>query len=138
VDWHIPVHLYDYVENVPTMMKATDLLVCKAGGLIVTEALACGLPMLLIEVIPGQESGNAEYVTAYGAADVAQSSIEVLEKLDHLMRSGHSLLQKRTENACRLGRPRSAFDAAEILWNARMLKEAAPRPRQSRKVALQK
>lgn len=118
VDWHIPVYLYDFVENVPTMMKASDLLVCKAGGLIVTEALACGLPMMLIEVIPGQETGNAEFVTAYGAADTAQSPIEVLESLNHLMRNDQSLLKKRAENARLLGKPRSAFDIAEILWIA--------------------
>lgn len=136
VEWHIPFHLYDYAENVPTMMKAADLLVCKAGGLIVTEALACGLPMLLIEVIPGQESGNAEYVTAYGAADIAQSPVEVLEKLDHLMRTDRSLLKRRTENARLLGKPCSAFDAAEILWKASVSVIAAPKTHRARKVVV--
>ena len=131
VEWHIPVYLYDYVENIPAMMNAADLLVCKAGGLIVTEALACGLPMLLIEVIPGQETGNAEYVTAYGAADIAQSPIEVLETLNHLLRNDEALLKKRAENSQLIGKPRSAFDAAAILWQASQLAYTPPRSRRS-------
>lgn len=118
VDWHIPAYIYNFVENMPTLLKASDLLVCKAGGLILTEALASGLPMMLIEVIPGQETGNAEYVTAYGAADIAQSPIEVLETLRHLMKDDQSLLKKRASNAVLLGKPSSAFDTAKILWKA--------------------
>ena len=118
VDWHIPAYIYNFVENMPTLLKASDLLVCKAGGLILTEALASGLPMMLIEVIPGQETGNAEYVTAYGAADIAQSPIEVLETLRHLMKDDQSLLKKRAANAVLLGKPSSAFDTAKILWKA--------------------
>jgi UDP-N-acetylglucosamine:LPS N-acetylglucosamine transferase len=117
-EWHIPAYIYDYVENMPAMMKASDLIVCKAGGLIVTESLASGLPMVLIEVIPGQETGNAEYVTAYGAADTAQSPIEVLELLSHLMRDDGALLKKRAANAKLMGLPQSAYDVATILIGA--------------------
>ncbi len=125
VEWHIPAYIYNFVENMPTLLKASDLLVCKAGGLILTEALASGLPMMLIEVIPGQETGNAEYVTAYGAADIAQSPIEVMETLRHLMKDDQSLLKKRAANAALMGKPRSAFDTAEILWKAMEIKPRA-------------
>ena len=131
VEWHIPAYIYNFVENMPTLLKASDLLVCKAGGLILTEALASSLPMMLIEVIPGQETGNAEYVTAYGAADIAQSPIEVLETLRHLMKDDQSLLKKRAANAALMGKPRSAFDTAEILWkamSARQRVKKAPMP----------
>lgn len=137
VEWHIPAYVYDFIENMPLLMKASDLLVCKAGGLIITEALACGLPMMLIEVIPGQETGNAEYVTAYGAADIAQSPIEVLETLDHLIKDDQALLKKRSENAALLGKPQSAFDIAKILWNAALQVKTSAKPRKSRKLNLE-
>jgi 1,2-diacylglycerol 3-beta-galactosyltransferase len=118
IEWHIKAHVFDFVENMATLMKASDLIVCKAGGLIVTESLACGLPMILIEIIPGQETGNAEYVTAYGAADMAQSPVEVLEVLSHLMRNNGALLKKRSENATLLGQPKSAYTVSQILMNS--------------------
>lgn len=116
-EWHIPVHIYNFVDNMSSLMHASDLIICKAGGLIVTESLACGLPMILIDIIPGQETGNAEYVTALGAADLAETPIAVLENLSHLLRNNQHLLKERAENACRIGQPRSAYKVAAILYD---------------------
>jgi len=117
-DWHIPAHIYDFVENMPALMHASDLIICKAGGLIVTESLACGLPMILIDIIPGQETGNAEYATALGTADLAESPVAVLEDLSHLLQNDRSLLKQRAENAARIGQPRSAYKVAAIVYSA--------------------
>lgn len=117
-EWHIPAYIYEYSDQVPTLMKASDLMLCKAGGLIVTESLASGLPMMLTEIIPGQETGNAEYVTAYGAADMAESPIAILECLSHLLKDDQALLKKRAANARFLGQPESAYAAADIVWKA--------------------
>lgn len=116
--WHIPVYSYEFVNNMPALMKAANLMITKAGGLIVTESLACGLPMLLTEVIPGQETGNADYVKNAQAGFVINSPIELLESLQHLLENNRALLQKMAANAHRLGRPEAAFQVAEILWKA--------------------
>lgn len=118
INWHIPVKIYDYVHNIPLLMKAADWIVCKAGGLVVTEALACGRPMLLIDAIPGQETGNADYVIQNGAADLAREPIEVLETVSHWMMNNSQLLQSRAENARRLGRPNAAYEVANAVWVA--------------------
>ena len=49
-------------------MAAADLLVGKAGGLTSSEAMSRGLPMVLIEPIPGQEERNADHLLEAGAA----------------------------------------------------------------------
>jgi len=117
-NWHIPVQIYNFAENMPALMKASDLIVCKAGGLIVTESLACGLPLILIEVIPGQETGNADYVTTFGAADIAESATQMQETLFHLCMNDYTLLKNRAEHARRLGLGNSAYAVADILWAA--------------------
>ncbi len=66
-------------------MHAADAIICKAGGLIVTESLACGLPLLLVDILPGQEAGNAEMILQGGAGDIATTTMEVLETLSHWM-----------------------------------------------------
>ncbi|MEA4907824.1 MAG: hypothetical protein GYA17_01025 [Chloroflexi bacterium] len=118
VEWHIEHRLYEYTENIPAMMKASDAVICKAGGLITTESLAAGLPMLFISAIPGQETGNAEHVIQNGAGDMALEPMEVLETLSHWMMDDQKLLHRRAENACLLGKPQAAFMAAKLLWNA--------------------
>ncbi len=118
VEWHVPVQLHEYVPNVPLFMKASDIIVCKAGGLVVTEALACGCPMMLIDAIPGQETGNADYVVQNGAGDLARSTMEVLETTAHWLMDGGKLLKDRAANARRLGRPNAAYEVANAVWLA--------------------
>lgn len=126
VEWHIPVHLYDFVTNMPEMMHAADLIICKAGGLIVTEAMACGLPMILINVIPGQETGNMEFVVNNGAGVWAESPMNLLEALAHYTTNGQERLHRAAAAAKDLGKPLAAFDAAEIVWEAAQHTAAAP------------
>lgn len=129
-EWHIPAHVYNFVDNIPTMMHAADMIICKAGGLIVTESLACGLPMILIDIIPGQETGNAQYVTGLGAADLAESPIAVLETIDHLLINDQLILKQRAANAAKHGQPRSAYKIADILHTTlEKTADLPPRPR---------
>ncbi|HEX7974362.1 MAG TPA: hypothetical protein VF498_08135, partial [Anaerolineales bacterium] len=41
-EWHGVAHLYNFVNEMPAFLRASDLVFTKAGGLIVTESLACG------------------------------------------------------------------------------------------------
>jgi len=129
VDWHVPTHLYEFVENMPDLMCAADIILCKAGGLIVTESLACGLPLVLIDVIPGQETGNAQYVVENGAGDLAETTLQVLEVFAHLLRGDGELLKQRAEAACGLGRSMAAYDVADILWERAARRVEYPHPR---------
>jgi 1,2-diacylglycerol 3-beta-galactosyltransferase len=117
--WHLPaIHLYEFSSQIADMMHASDAVICKAGGLIVTESLACGRPMMLVDVIPGQETGNAEYVLQNGAADLAESPVEALEVLAHWTSDNNRLLKLRAKNAANLGRPKAAYEIADIFWRA--------------------
>ena len=116
VEWHVPARVLDYVSNVPALMKAADWVLCKAGGLVVTEALASGRPIMLVDVLPGQETGNADYVVENGAGDLTMSSAEVLEATAHWLMNDRRLLRVRTENAERMGRPNAAYEVANTAW----------------------
>ena len=117
-DWHVPVHIYNFVKNMPTLMRAADIIICKAGGLIVTESLAAGLPLLLTDVIPGQETGNANYVVNGGAGELIEEPLQALETLSHWLQADGQLLKERVANAIQLGRPRAAYDIADLAWQA--------------------
>jgi 1,2-diacylglycerol 3-beta-galactosyltransferase len=118
LDWHVPAYLYEYVSNMPLMMHAADAIICKAGGLIVTESLACGLPILLVDVLPGQETGNAEMILQGGAGDMVTIPMQVLETISHWMINDQALLKTRAENSRRMGKPDAARDVAQIVWKA--------------------
>lgn len=125
-EWHLPTYVYNFVTDLPVMMHAADLLIGKAGGLIVTEALACGLPLLLIDVLPGQETGNAAYVVEGGAGELAATPLDALESLYHWLDRDGRLLAERARNASQLGRPQAAFEIADLAWTV-----AGQRPHKS-------
>ncbi len=118
VEWHVPAHLHNFVHNMPDLMRASDLIICKAGGLIVTESLARGLPMVLVDVLPGQEEGNAQYVVEGGAGRRVDSPVDALETVFDWLDKGGALLSEVTRNATKLGRPNAAYTVAEHAWAA--------------------
>jgi 1,2-diacylglycerol 3-beta-galactosyltransferase len=116
IDWHVAARTYNFVPNMPEFLHAADCVMTKAGGLIVTESLACGLPLFLMQVIPGQETGNAELVTAEGAGELTLEPLELLRAMGHWQADGRRLFHERAANARRLGKPEAAFAAADLIW----------------------
>lgn len=57
-----------YHDAIHELMAQADLLLTKPGGITSAEALAMGLPLLLLRPLPGQEEGNAAELVAIGAA----------------------------------------------------------------------
>ncbi|MGE5674288.1 MAG: MGDG synthase family glycosyltransferase, partial [Mycobacterium leprae] len=101
------VHLYEYVPYVQTLMAASDLLVTKAGAVTASEALTMGLPMLLVDPIPGHEERNQELLVAAGAARAVSAPPEIPAVLSALAQNPAMLAQMRTA-ALRLGQPAAA------------------------------
>ena len=101
-------------------MRAADLLVTKPGGITCAEALALGLPLLLIDPLPGHEEENAAYLAGTGAALVVGRN--------RVADAAHELLFRRPERlaamaaaARRAGYPASALTiAAEVLTLRRL------------------
>jgi processive 1,2-diacylglycerol beta-glucosyltransferase len=101
--------LIDYVDD---LVAASDLVITKSGGLIVSEVLARGTPMIVIDPIPGQEEWNADLVAGSGAGiQLRQPESVPLAALSLLSRPERLALMR--EQAVRVGRPRAALDIAE-------------------------
>lgn len=96
-------------------MCAADLLVTKAGGVTVSEALALGLPMILVHPLPGQEVANARYLRRHRAALVSRDPKRTEAHIHHLL-DNDAFRHAMGLNAERLGHPHSGeFGAALIL-----------------------
>ncbi|MFI5360397.1 MAG: glycosyltransferase [Elusimicrobiota bacterium] len=105
------VKILGFTERMRDLMAAADLLVTKPGGLTVSEALACGLPMALVSPIPGQEERNSDYLLENGAAVKANSPAALAGKVETLL-SSEGRLREMRRCAKALGRPRAAFTVA--------------------------
>lgn len=54
------------VNNMDEWMSISDIMITKPGGLSITEAMACQLPMIFFNAIPGQETNNIKVLKEYG------------------------------------------------------------------------
>jgi processive 1,2-diacylglycerol beta-glucosyltransferase len=63
----IDVRVIGYERDMPARVGEAHLLVGKAGGLTVTEAMTAGRPMILAGAVPGNEGFNARLMVAAGA-----------------------------------------------------------------------
>jgi processive 1,2-diacylglycerol beta-glucosyltransferase len=97
-----------WTDQIPTYMQAADLLVSKAGGVTLAEAAAVGVPLVIFQPFPGQETVNARFLTQHRAAYTAEDADQLLRAADELMftRTGSEM----SGNLRRLGRPNAARD----------------------------
>ena len=67
------------------LMAASDLFVGKPGGLTTSEALAKGMPMVVINPIPGQEERNSDHLLEEGIAIRCNNLPALAYKIDRLI-----------------------------------------------------
>ncbi len=106
------VFVLGYVEQMATVMAASDLVVCKPGGLVTAECVDAGLPLVLVGPAVGQERANVEALSKAGAAvyeDDPRRLAEVVRKT--LARPG--ALEKMRATSRAMARPHAARDVAE-------------------------
>ena len=67
------VRLLGWTKKVPQLITKHHMVVGKAGGATVHEAIAARCPMLIHHLVPGQEEGNLQLLQQLGAGDLAES-----------------------------------------------------------------
>lgn len=100
------VRVEGFVGNMEELYAAADCAVMKPGGLSASEALCAGLPMLLIDPVPGQEELNMAWLTSQGAALTLVRPERAAESVDALFTADGA--KRMREAALALARPEAA------------------------------
>jgi processive 1,2-diacylglycerol beta-glucosyltransferase len=99
-----------------TLLRDSDIIVSKPGGLATFEALACGCAFVILHelLIPGQEEGNAKYLEQIGAGVSAKSVKELPATVTELL-TNRSRLQEMQQSALRHAQPNAAKAIVDAL-----------------------
>ena len=108
-----PLHVQSFTDKVALYMRAADCIVTKPGGLSTSEALACGLPMILVSPIPGQEDRNAQFFLNNGAAVLVTKYFPVADAV-YAVFGQPGRLEHMREAIARIAKPSAATDIAEV------------------------
>jgi 1,2-diacylglycerol 3-beta-galactosyltransferase len=105
---------HGFVANMADWLRCADIVVGKAGPGTIAEATCCGAPLVLTSFVPGQEEGNAGYVTGAGAGVYAPRPRQLAAEVGRLRRDPAALAAMRDASA-RAGRPDAAAAIAMLL-----------------------
>lgn len=112
VSWEIPSQIYGFVDNMPELMGAADILITKAGPGTISEAFIAGLPLLIFRFLPEQERGNVTYVQEHRAGAYAETPQEIARLVLEWISPANNTLQEMAHNAARLARPQASLAIA--------------------------
>ncbi len=108
----LQLRVLGFITYVDDLIAASDLVITKAGGLIISEVLARGVPLVVIDPIPGHEEWNADFVVSSGSGVQLRMADSVPLTVCRLLQN-ELVLRDMRSNATVVGRPRAALDIAE-------------------------
>jgi processive 1,2-diacylglycerol beta-glucosyltransferase len=79
------VKVYNFLDDVSDFYTVADLFVGKAGGLSISEALAAGLPITIVDFLPGQEEANVRVLTSNGLGTYVKNIDELKLHIEALL-----------------------------------------------------
>jgi len=107
-----PLVVLGFVKQVAALMQAADVVITKPGGLTTAEVLACGLPMVIVSPIPGQEERNTDFLLNNGVALKARHTSELVILLKQLFNNPLRISQIQ-EMSRHLSHPHAAREIVE-------------------------
>ncbi len=116
-----PLDIHGWTPELPRLMAESHLLISKAGGATVQEALAARTPMIITQIVPGQEEGNARLLIESGAGLFASSAEEISQAVKDIISDDGALWRSQIAAVSELSHP----DAADRLA-AYILAEHSP------------
>lgn len=109
------VKILGWTNQMPRLLMTHHLVIGKAGGAMVQEAIAARCPMIVNQVIPGQEEGNATLIESLGVGMIAAKRREVVECVEEAFAHKARLWQEWRDNLERVSRPDAALRIAELV-----------------------
>jgi len=114
-DNHAGVHVYGFVDNMPELLLASDLLVTRAGPGMIAEGLACGCPLLLTGYLPGQEEGNVKEVVDRGLGRFVPRPNDLVEAVSAWFAAPQAQRLEDAHKVRAAADPDAAFQVADVL-----------------------
>ena len=122
----LPATVVPFIEDMPAMLRTTDLAVCRAGGTTLAELSAAGVPSVLLpypHATDDHQLANARAFSAGGGC-VTIDEREISDRLDDrladmlcFLLANEALRRRMSAAMYQSARPTAAQDVAELIWS---------------------
>jgi processive 1,2-diacylglycerol beta-glucosyltransferase len=111
----VKTRVFGFAENMSDLMEAASVIVTKPGGLTTAEALSKGLPIIIVNPLPGQEAKNTQFLLKRGVA--RQVGVSGLKDEVEKLLACPELYGEIRRRAKELAKTDSAVATAELLMS---------------------
>ena len=114
--------LVEYIDKMPPLLNAADIVICRAGALTLTELALCGVASVLVpspNVTGNHQVKNAREYSEKGAAIMIEEGDALETRLLHAVTDLVAHADKRREMAekiCNFGKKDAAKAAVDIIF----------------------
>lgn len=109
------VRLLGWTRKVPELLNSHHLVVGKAGGATVHEAIAARCPMLIHHLVPGQEEGNLKLLQQLNAGDLAENPKDLTEAISKMLAQDCAKWRRMKDTLAEHGRNDGAITSASFI-----------------------
>lgn len=118
-----------YFDEIPKVYGITDLVICRAGGMTISEITACGLPAILVPfpyATAEHQRFNAQAMVDAGAAVMIledRLSGELLaQKITEIL-NDQKRFKEMTEASKNVSKPDAAYKIAKMIFERQIVKK---------------
>lgn len=109
------VEVMGWTNEMPRLLMTHHAVISKAGGATTQEAIAAGCPMIVSQVLPGQEEGNYDLLREAGGGVRATTPPEIHDAVRDIFADGAARWRRMREGLRAIARPDAALRIAEHL-----------------------
>jgi UDP-N-acetylglucosamine:LPS N-acetylglucosamine transferase/predicted metal-dependent phosphoesterase TrpH len=122
------LHVLGWTNQMAQLLQSSHVVIGKAGGASVQEAIAAKCPMIINQVIPGQEEGNANLILDFNVGTVADGRKDVANWVERLAADGGDLWTQWRGQMEKISRPDAALKIAQLILDECDVANRAVRP----------
>ena len=112
------VKLIGWTRKVPQLLNRHHVVVGKAGGATVHEAIAARCPMLIHHLVPGQEEGNLRLLELIGGGGLASKPEDLRHRVAGLLAQDAAAWRKMKNALAKHGKNSGAIAGAKLILEA--------------------
>lgn len=119
------VSVLGWTNQMPQLMRTHHLVISKAGGATVQETIAAQCPIIINQIIPGQETGNARLIETLKIGAVAEDAKDVRDWVERSLTDGAKLWRQWRSSLEKVSVPDASARIAELILDT-MEETSAP------------
>jgi processive 1,2-diacylglycerol beta-glucosyltransferase len=121
------VDILGWTTKMPELLTSHHVIITKAGGATVQEAIAARTPVIISQVVPGQEEGNARLIVENDCGRLAPDPDSIVEALDDAFANGDAELNRWVDNISRISKPDASLQIARFILDLAVSEVVPPR-----------